>query len=571
MSKLDVNVVNSVKLLSIDMIKEAGSGDSGLVLSMSNVFYNLFLNHLNFQPNNPKWINRDRLVVSNKYLPIMYSMLHMFGYDIILDNLKEYKKLNSNICGFANPNTIGIEVGSIANGDVISSSVGIALGERYLNSLIKIEKPKCELIDFHTYCICTMDDLMSGLGYESISFASCQKLNKLIILCNNDGIGKDSSTKETYTENLVDKFISLNFNIIEVKNGHNSGAINDAIDEAKESKKPTIIVFSTKYAKDSFREESNEFYNMPLTDDDINNLSEKYKINLPIIDTNENRVELKKLVNKRLNKFITKWSDIKEDCISDLKIKEVIKFLETKNIKIDYSSNNFKLNDNYNEELIVGNSKMFNLFASKSPFILSCSNDNFIYTKCNINKSDIMSANNKLGRNILFGGRTLAMGGIANGLASLGFKMFISAPLVDSNILLNNIRFSTMFNYPINYIFTQDSFTNGYEVGGINSYQEISMLRMLPNLITFRPCDINEIIGVYEILSNYKNTSVIVIGSDKTPKLEGTNPKYVVAGAYRIRREKGEANGIILASGTEVSKALKIAEELFPYGIDLES
>ena len=212
---------------------------------------------------------------------------------------------------------------------------------------------------------------------------------------------------------------------------------------------------------------------------------------------------------------------------------------------------------------------MFNMFASKSPFILSCSNDNFIYTKCNINKSDIMSNENKIGRNILFGGRTLALGGVASGLASLGFKVFVSAPLIDSNILLNSIRFNTMFNYPVNYIFTQDSFINNYENIGISGYSEINTLRMLPNLITFRPCDINEIIGVYDILSNYNNTSVIVIGSEKTKKLLGTNPKYVVAGAYRVRREKGEANGIIIATGSEVTLALNVAEELFQYGIDL--
>lgn len=569
MSKVDVNAINTIKLLGINMIKEAGTGDSGVVLSMSNLFYNLFLNHLNFNKNNSNWINRDRLIVNNKYLPLMYSTLHMFGYDINLDDLKEYKKLNSKVAGLAHPNTLGIEIGSLANGDVLSSAVGISLGERYLRSLVQIEKNKCNLIDFHTYVICTMDDLMSGLGYESISFASKEKLNKLIIICNKDYIGKDSSTKETYTENLVDKFMSLNFNIIEVKNGSSNGAINDAIDEAKESKKPSIIILSTKYAKDSSKEDSNESYNMPLTDEDINNLSLKYKLNYPVNDTVEYRNEIETIVNKRMGKILNKWNEIKKESISDLKIKEIVEFLENKDIKIGFSSANFKLNDNYNEELRLGNNKIFNMFASKSPFVLTGSNDNFIYTKSNISSSEIMSNENKLGRNILFGGRTMAMGGIANGLASLGFKVFISSPLIDSTLLLNSIRFASIYQLSVNYIFTNDSIINNYENNGLMTYSELNTLRLIPNLITFRPCDINEILGIYDIISNYKRTIAIILGNEKTPKFSGTNPKYVVAGAYRVKREKGEANGTIIATGTEVKLALEIADELFPYGIDL--
>lgn len=569
MSKLDVNAINTIKLLGVNMIKQSGVGDSGVVLSMSNVFYNLFLNHANFDKNNTNWINRDRIIVSNRYLPIMYSTLHLFGYDISLDDLQEYRNLNTKVTDISKPNNLGIEMGSIVNGDVLSSSVGIALGERYLRNLVQIENSKCNLIDFHTYVICTMDDIMSGIGYESISFAAKEKLNKLIILCNKDYIGKDSSTKETYTENLLDKFISLNFNIIEVKNGHNNGAINDAIDEAKSSKKPTIIVFSTKYAKDSVREGTNELYNIPLSNDDINNLSLKYKLNFPISDTSNLKNEINEIVKKRINKVINKWNLIKTEYIGDLKVKEIVNFMENKTPKIDFNSKNIKLNDNYNEELKIGNNKIFNMFASKSPFVLTLSNDNFIYTKCNISKSDVMSNENTLGRNILFGGRTLAMGGVGNGLSLLGFKVFISAPLIDSSLLLNSIRYSSIYQLPVNYIFVNDSIINNYENNGFMVSSELNTLRLIPNIITFRPCDINEILGIYDIVANYKKTTIMVLGNEKTPRFSGTNPKYVVAGAYRVKREKGEANGTIIATGTEVKLALEIAEELYPYGIDL--
>lgn len=568
MSKFDTNIVNSIKMLSLDMIKEAGSGDAGLALSSSNIFYTLFAKHLRFDNKNPNWINRDRVIVSNRLLPIMYSTLHMFGFDISMDSLKEFKKLNSKLLGYANPEVSGIEIASNTSGDVIASSIGIALGERYLESLAKIGNPKCNLIDFNTYCICTYEDIMKGWAYEALSYASKEKLNKLIIIVVKDDVARDSSVKEIYTENLEERFNALGYKTIEVK-GSSVSVVDEAIEEALDTKKPSVILINNIYAKDSLREGTNKFFNLPLTNDDMDNLRTKYKIDLPFNVNKEYYTELNKVVEKRLSKQLNKWEMLKEECSNDLKLNEIIEFLETKNVKLEFKAENIKLNDSYEEELNLGHSKIFNILASKSPFILSASDDNFIYTHCNISKSDAMNIDNPTGRNILFGGRSEAMGGIANGLASLGFKVFVSTPLINSNILRQSIKFSAANNLPVHYIFTQDSFTNTYENYGYSCVDEINSLRLIPNLINFRPADINEVIGVYNILASYKKATTIILGSEKTKKLDGTNYKYVVAGAYRAKREKGEANGIIIATGSEVALAIKIAEELFPYGIDL--
>jgi len=564
MSKLDNNVINNIKMLSLDMIKEARVGDSNLAINASSIFYALFMKHLKFNINNPNWINRDRVIVSNRFLPIMYSTLHLFGFDISLENLKDYRKFNSNINSFGNINTPGIEVSSNNIGDVISSSVGIALGERYIESLIKIENPKCNLINFNTYCICTYEDIMSGLAYESLSYASKENLNKLIFIVVKDRFTKDGVTKEEYNEDSHKFFDSLNYNFVELK-GTNFSDIDAEIDLAKDNKNPSIILINPKISKDTL----DISYNKPLKDEELNVLREKYKINLPFSVSNELYEEVNHQLDKRLNKILNKWNELKQDCLNDLKLKEVIEFLETKNIKINFNVDNIKINDNYEEELINGNAKIFNILASKSPFVLSLSNDNFYYTKCNISKSDLMNKYNPTGRNISFGIRSHAMGGIANGLATLGFKVFISCPLRTSELLKPYIKMAAFNNFPVNYIFTNDTFTNPDLETGFSVVDEINSLRLIPNLINFRPSDINEIIGIYHILSNYKKTSTITIGSDKSKKIIGTNPKYVVAGAYRVRREKGEANAILIASGNEVSKALKIADELFPYGIDL--
>lgn len=538
MSKLDNRIINAIKMLSLDMIRESRVGDSQMVLDATNIFYALFMRHLNFQKDNSNWINRDRVIVSNKFLPIMYSTLHMVGYDISLDSLRDYRKFNSNLTSYGDLKTPGIEVSSNKSDGVIANSVGIALGERYIESLIKIERPKCNLINFKTYCICSFEDILSGEAFESLSYASKENLKNLIFI-----VLKNRNSKNDYKENIKGLFDSLNFNVVELK-GNSINDIDAEIDIAKDSKNPSVIFVNPKNNKEDL--------------DDYNSFS---------VD-NELYEEINKQLNKRLNKYISRWNSLKEECLSDLKIKEIIEFLETKNVKIKFNVDNIKINDNYEEDLITGNSKIFNILASKSPFILSLSNNNFNYTKTNISKSDWMNRENPTGRNINFGARTLAMAGIANGLAYIGFKVFVSCPLIDSNKLKSTIKMSAYNNLSVNYIFTQDSFTNSDYDTGFGIVDEINSLRLIPNLINFRPSDINEIIGVYNILSNYTKSSTIIIGSEKTKKIEGTNPKYVVAGAYRIRREKGEANAILIASGTEVSYALKIADELFPYGID---
>lgn len=559
MSKLEVNITNNLKMLCIDMIKEAGSGDVGISLCGAPVMTSLFLKYLNFDYHSSKYINRDRVIVSNRLLPLMYATLHIFGSDLSFDALREFKKLNSVTEGVSNIKTPGIEVGSNTIGDVIASSVGIALGERYIESLIKLEDNKCNLINFKTICICTEEDLMNGISYEAMSYAGHENLNKLIFIVLKTDISKDSSTKETFSENLVDCFISLNFNVDEINNTVSS--IEGAIEDAYVSKKPSVIIIKSTYAKDTTRENSNEKFNMPLSDQEIAELREKYPINYQ-------KEDLKKELAKRLDKPLNKWIELKNSCLEDLKLREIVNFLETKEFTINFKPENIKINDGYEEELIISNNKIFNIVASKSPFVLSLSNDNFINTLGSITKASIMHKNNPTGRNILCGSRTMSIGYIALGLSTLGFKVFVSAPLIDEPILQKSIALCSENNLDVNFIFTQDTFLNSYLDTGNNAIYEINNLRSIPNLINFRPADINEVIGVYDIISQFKNTTTIIIGSSKVPKLKGSNYKYVMAGAYRVKREMNDANAIIIATGSEVELALRISDALAPYGID---
>lgn len=567
MSKIDNSIINNIKLLGLDMIREAGSGDTGLVLGAAPVFYSLYMNFLRFNPNDANYINRDRVIVNNRLLPLMYATNHLFNKDISIDCLKEYKKLSSVTSGYAKINTPGVEMGSITNGDVIATSLGVALGERYLESLIKIEDEKCKLLNFKTICICTEEDLMNGLSYEAMSFASIQNLRNLVFIVLKSDIARDSSVKETYNEDLIDRFANLNFDLEEV-NGNNLSSLEGALEDAMLSKRTSVVIVKMTYGKDSTRENSNKKYNRPLKDEEMATLREKYGFSEPFEVKKESRDEIKKSLEKRLNKDLSKWQSIRSEALQDLKLKEIIKLLETGELTINFNPENLKVNENYEEELCVSNNKIFNLFTKKSPFILSGSNDNFYYTLSSITTSDIMSKSNPTGRNILFGGRTMAMGFIAAGLSSLGLKIFISSPLTDASILNPAIKLCAMNNLRVNFIFTKDTFLNTYEDMGNNAIAELNSLRLIPDLINFRPADIDEVIGVYDIIKNYNRPTTITIGGEKVKKMRGTNYKYVIAGGYRVKKERDMLNAIIIATGSEVNLALKIAEELEPYGID---
>ena len=345
----------------------------------------------------------------------------------------------------------------------------------------------------------------------------------MIILCQ---INEDEKRNNS-NENLLDRFMGIDFEVIEVKNILSSSTLANAIEEAKNSKKPTIIIYKTKKMK--AKELEGEI----------------------VLDSAKEHID--KVTEKRLHKKIANWEETKNNAGSQA-IEEIIKLLENKKTSVEFQSSNFKLGDNYNESLKVSGQKMFNILAKKSKFILSIFND--LNSVCKINNTEIMNKNNPVARNIYVGSRNNSIGYIANGLASLGFKVFLSSKLTNSTFFLPAIKQSINYKYPVTYIFE-------------GSGEDMDIFRNIPNLITFRPADINEIIGTYEIVNNLEHSTVIVLNDAIIKKIELTNPRYVLAGAYRVLKESEQLHGTIIATGSEVSLALEVAKELLNYGVNL--
>ena len=572
MSKMDYLAINSIKMLALDMINKAGSGHPGIVLGAAPIIYALYKEHLDVIPSNPNWINRDRFVMSAGHgSALLYSCLYHMGYNIEVEELKHFRQISSLTPGHPEVKvTPGVDVSTGPLGQGVGMAVGMALSERYLNSIVKIEDKNSSLIDYYTYCLCGDGDLMEGVSYEALSFASTQNLNKLILLYDKNNVSLDSDTKKTFTEDIEIRFEALDFNIINVKNGGDYKEISKAIKQAKKSSRPSIIICNTTIGKDSKLEGTNTVHGKPLDSEDLANIRNKYKITNEAFEVSKEVLDyLQNYVNKRVSKKYLEWQEeytnIKEE---NSNLHALVNLLERNAFVIDFDDTKFKISDEYRETLRESNHKIMNFISPKSPFFLGGSADLSSSCKTNLDKSTIQSEENQVGKNIYFGVREHAMGAILNGMALSNLKVFGSTFLSFSDYLKPAIRMSALMNLPVTYIFTHDSVYVGQDGPTHEPVEQLSMLRTIPNFITFRPADINEIMGSWEYILKNNCPTALVISKEERSKQKNTNAKFVKYGAYMVRKEKYHLDGIIIATGQELEMAMDISRELFTMGID---
>ncbi len=573
MTKFENDIIKNAKLLAIDMINEAGSGHPGISLDIAEILYALYGNVLNINPCDSWWINRDRVILSAGHgSAILYATLFLTGYNLELSDLQNFRKLNSITPGHPEYGvTPGVDATTGALGNGIATAVGTAMAERYYRSLIQKEKKNCDLINYYTFCIVGDGDLMEGISYEALSFAGNQKLNKLIVIYNCNKMSIDGNVDKTFTDDMLDRFDSINFDVIKVKkNSHE--LIEEAINTAKKNKKPTLIIVNTKIGKDSLLEGTNKVHGTPLEKSDIKQLKLKYKQNEIPFYINEKSVKIyQSYINARVNKNYQKWLKEYDKIINEKnqKIIDILKYIKRPILDLSLENIDFKINPEYSEELRICNQKIINIISKKNSFFIGGSCDLNESCKTKIIASDYNSNNKPLEKNIAFGVREHAMGGILNGMALSGLKVFGSTFLAFSDYLKPSIRFSALMNLPVTYIFTHDSISIGYDGPTHEPIEQLSSLRMIPNFQVFRPADINEVIGSWDVILKSGKPSALIISKDKLKVIKNTNHKYIKYGAYMVRKEIGKLDGIIIATGEELSLAMNVADELLKADIQI--
>lgn len=538
----DIKIINSIKGLSIDMINKAESGHPGVALGAAPILYTLYSIHLNIDLDDDKYINRDRFVLSGGHASaLLYSMLFYVGY-LSLEDLKNFRRINSKTPGHPEIETKGVDISTGPLGQGIANGVGMAIAEKYYENTLSKD------IDYYTYVMCGDGDLMEGISYEATSLAGTLNLNKLILLYDSNNVSLDGNTNLTFNEDIRKRFESINWNYIKVLDGNDINEIDRAISIAKNSDKPTIIEIKTIIGEGSMYEGTNKVHGTPLTDEDISNLKVKLNLSQVPFDIDMNLV----------NEF---RSYIKNRC------KKKVIDIPSENIDVYSLTNNFY--EKIDEPLRVTNGKIMNLISNGLKYFIGGSADVSLSTKTCFLEKGIFSKDNYAGRNIYYGVREHAMGAISNGISSCGIRTFNSTFLSFSDYLKPAIRMSALMNLPVTYIFTHDSITIGSDGATHQPIEQLSMLRNIPNLIVFRPADANEILGCWNEILTHKYPSALVLSRNSSPLLKESDAKKVSMGAYIVRNEKSRLSAIIIATGTEVSMAIKIADDLEKYGINI--
>ena len=569
-SKKLSQLANCIRFLSIDAVQKANSGHPGMPMGMADIATVLFKNHLKFDPNDPKWIDRDRFVLSNGHgSMLLYSILYLTGYrDISLNDIKNFRQIGSPTAGHPEYGELeGIETttGPLSQG--LSNAVGFAMAESKLSSTLGKD-----CIDHYTYVFAGDGCLMEGLSHEACSLAGHLKLNKLIVFFDDNSISIDGPISLSSSDNVEARFQSYGWNILKI-DGHDHQEINEAINKAKISEQPTIISCKTKIGYGSpNKEASASSHGSPLGEDEVNltrkNLEWSHdKFIIPEELLSEWRSFAKR--NEEIKKI---WTNNNADFLNSTKYKKYFNInLDTEikkeivNFKTTYANDDTKFATRKASEISLSllNNHIENFIGGSADLTGS----NNTKTKA----MSVFNADNYSGSYVYYGIREHAMAGIMNGLALHGgIKAYGGTFLVFSDYCRPSIRLSALMKQPVVYVMTHDSIGLGEDGPTHQPVEHLSALRAIPNLNVIRPCDIIETIEAWEIALETKRPTILALTRQGLPtnKRKSYKENLVLKGAYIIQNQS-EHDASIFASGSEVEIALLASNKLKEFNINL--
>ena len=550
-SEEENKIVNEIKALTIDIINAKNNGNLDFSLDLVETLYTLYSKHLNIDPSNINYLNRDRLILSTPTAyPAMLATLYMSGYDISIDSLKD--KNNDKV--FAP----GVDVIFDKFGSGLATSLGITIGEEYLNNTLKNG-----LFDYYTYVIISDLDLLKGLSYSTLSLAGTLKLKKMIIFYDNNKEALGNIEKDTFDIDTNKLFESFNFNIINV-NKYDVVEIDNAIKKAKDSDRPTVIVLNQD--NDKYKFENNYIdHKYQLSDEEIRKIKEGLEVrNIPFAVSNETKENMENMIQERVKDKIKNYNNILESLDEDKK--EIINKLINKDLSLKNDINYSLDEEDLPEDIIIKILK--NLLENNELFIGGLENFD---TNINDKFNDIANFknNNKTGKLINYGIRENIIAEVQNGLSLSYLRNFSISSLKSANKLIPAIIKASYLKLNNIYILVNDcdSYIDGIDS---NIYNNINSLRNIDNLDVYRPNDANEIIGTMKLAIASKETpSCIIIDRNNITTKENSSIIDVKKGAYIIKNENKNADCILISSGVDLDYTLEISNNLTEKGYDI--
>lgn len=561
MKKIAQKSLNYLKALTAETISHARSGHTGVALGASSILFSLFKDHYKFDVSDTDFLNRDRLVVSAGHASALYySLLAMFGFDVSIEDLKNFRKIDSCTSGhpeFRRINAVETTTGVLGQG--VANAVGMAMASNIMEE--RFNAVGFPIINNHTYCFASDGDLMEGISQEACSLAGTYNLKRLIILYDANDVTMDGSLNLSNRENIAKKYRAMGFKIIDVKKGNDISACSSAIAKAKRSHQPALIIFHTTIGVGTDKEGTSAMHGYVLSDEELQQYKTKLGVKESFFIPNDVREYCMestingKLYHDRWNQELAVYGTTHPELY-----KKLISFFDNKKIDYEKIAANEKFNDLSMRDM---NSIVLNEIAEKLSFMLGGTADVVASSKVYINGGGDFVAGNKRGRNIHFGVREHAMAAICNGISLYeDFLPFDSTFLGFSNHMLPALRLRAMMGLPVLDIFTHDSLLIGEDGPTHQPIEQLGSLRSIIGLNVFRPCDANELLAAYKFYLTERQPVSLVVAKQKIEASQLTSIKNAMLGGYVLKAAPKQANVVIMASGSEVPLALNVAKEL---------
>lgn len=571
--------INTIRTLSIDAIEKANSGHPGMPMGAAPMAYTLWTQFMKHNPNNPTWFNRDRFVLSAGHgSMLLYSLLHLSGYDVTMDDLKNFRQWGSKTPGHPEyGHTAGVDATTGPLGQGIATAVGMAMAERHLAA--KYNRDAYNVVDHHTYAICGDGDLMEGVSAEASSLAAHLQLGRLVVLYDSNDISLDGDLNRSFSESVEDRYKAYGWQVIRVEDGNDIEAIAKAIEEAKaDEKRPTLIEVRTTIGFGSPNKSGKSAsHGSPLGVDETKLTKEAYAwtaeqdfhVSEEVYDNFRKTVQdVGETAQAEWNTMLGEYAQAYPELANELQV-----------------AMNGLLPEGWEQNLPTyelgskaatrnSSGAVINAIAESVPSFFGGSADLAGSNKTYMNNEKDFTRADYSGKNIWYGVREFAMGAAMNGIALHGgLKTYGGTFFVFSDYLRPAIRLAALMQLPVTYVFTHDSIAVGEDGPTHEPIEQLAALRAMPNVSVIRPADGNESVAAWRLaLESTKTPTALVLTRQDLPTLEGAKDdtyEKVAKGAYVVSASKKEtADVILIATGSEVSLAIEAQKALAADGVD---
>lgn len=573
---IDMKSVNAIRVLSADAIQKANSGHPGLPLGSAAMAYELWAKHMKHNPADPNWANRDRFILSGGHgSALLYSLLHLFGYGLTIDDMKNFRQLGSKTPGHPEyGHTVGVEATTGPLGAGMAMAVGMAMAENHLAA--KFNKEGYPVVDHYTFVLGGDGCMMEGISYEAFSLAGSLGLGKLIVLYDSNNISIEGNTNIAFRENVQERFRAFGFQTLLVKDGNNLEEISKAIEEAKaDTTRPTMIEVKTKIGFGCPAKEGKaSAHGEPLGAENVAalrknlgwDIEESFVIPQDVYDNYKKIAEAnakeEEAWNAMFADYAQKYPEMKElwDTYHDKKRAE----------KLWDNAEFWKVPEKAEATRSLSG-KLINIMKEELPNMFGGAADLAPSTKTYMADMGDYSKENPSGNNIHFGIRELAMAAIGNGIALHGgLCPFVSTFFVFSDYVKPMARLSALMGLPLTYVLTHDSIGVGEDGPTHEPIEQLAMFRAMPNFTVYRPADATETAAAwYYAATSEKTPTALVLSRQNLPQLEGSGREALKGGYVVAKETKAVPDAIVIASGSEVQLGIEAKKILAEEGVDI--